>query len=68
MKWSLKIPDEIDKKILSLLANGYTYQQIGREIYKSSESVKKRLQVLKEYYSCKTNAQLMAHCTENNLY
>jgi DNA-binding NarL/FixJ family response regulator len=63
-----KIPDDIDKKILSLLSHGYTYQQIGNEIYRSSEAVKKRLQVLKTYYRCKNNNELVSYCTKNDIY
>jgi DNA-binding NarL/FixJ family response regulator len=68
MKHNGKIPDEIDKKILSLLSHGYTYKQIGNEIYRSDEAVKKRLQVLKTYYRCKTNAELIVHCVQNDLH
>lgn len=68
MKYSEKIPDEVDKRILSLISHGFTHQEIANQIYRSIASVRKRLQTLKEYYNCKTIPQLIAHCTANELF
>jgi DNA-binding CsgD family transcriptional regulator len=68
MRCAAKEPDQTDKRILSMVSKGYTYREVSREIYVSVDSIKKRLQTLREYYECKTTVHLVAYCTENSLY
>lgn len=54
-----KKPDEKDKQILKLCAEGKTAKQIGYEMNLSSRTVEARIVVMRKYYNCKNTAELL---------
>lgn len=52
--------DDIDRSILDFLYQGYAPKEIAHKMWKTRESVNKRLYNLRKYYGCKTTIQLVA--------
>lgn len=56
--------DETDKKILDHIKNGYRYKEISQRIYVSVDTIKYRVKMMKNLYSCKTLPELLQKAPE----
>lgn len=52
--------DDIDKRIMDYLYQGYTPKEIAHKMWRTKGSVSKRLYKLRRYYNCKTTIQMVA--------
>lgn len=51
--------DDTDKEIIRLLASGMTAMEIGIELDLSNRSVERRIVIMRKWYKCNSQAQLV---------
>lgn len=56
--------DETDKKIIKLASEGMTSKEIGYELNLKAKAVEYRIQVMKDYYQCKSVIQLVVRVND----
>ena len=52
--------DEVDKRIIHLLKNGFTYKEISSEVYKSVDTINYRIRAMKDHFQVKSTIQLIS--------
>lgn len=67
MKAEKLIPDEKDKQIIKLLIRRVSYRDITQAVCLSIPGIKKRIKVMKDYYSLKTTAELINHLQDSEI-
>lgn len=55
-----RVPDETDKRIVKMCADGKTSKEIGYQLNLKSKSISYRIEAMKKYYNCNSIAHLVA--------
>lgn len=61
---TVKVLDDIDKKILKLAGEGLTVKEMAPKVEKSPHTISIRIREMKKYYRCKNLAQLVKTVSE----
>ena len=67
MKTTAKELDDKDKRIIKLVVRRIGYRNMTRIVHLSTNGIKHRIKVMKDYYGCSTLQDLIAHLQDNNL-
>ena len=58
---NIKQLDEVDKRILHLIKQRYTYKEISQLVFKSVPAIDYRVRAMKDFYNCETIKELITH-------
>jgi DNA-binding NarL/FixJ family response regulator len=56
--------DQTNQLILKYLSKGFTYKEIGQKVYLSYETIKKRLEKIKDETGCRNDKALVFHYSD----
>ena len=57
--------DDKDKKIIQLMIRKVSYPKMTRLVFLSENGIRTRLKVMRNYYKCESNQQLISYLIDN---
>lgn len=64
---TLRELDDKDKKIMQLMIRRVSYKQMTRLVFLSENGIRTRLKVMRNYYKCDSNQELISYLIDNTI-